>query len=166
MCPLQRQQWVLLCNCLVGALPYSHYVIRSFPCAESGFSTPHNMIYLGNYNGDRQTKKKKRQPGFLAHAVIGMFCSVVANQRQPQYTYQVYLKRGGTGGGASKYYAAAWRASFFFMFLPLGLLSRFYPVLPSFLRAFRIFLIPAFLFLCSYAVFFSLFLRLLCLLYA
>ena len=29
--PLQRQQWVLLCNCLVGALPYSHYVMRSFP---------------------------------------------------------------------------------------------------------------------------------------
>ena len=28
--PLQRQQWVLLCNCLVGALPYSHYVVRSF----------------------------------------------------------------------------------------------------------------------------------------
>ena len=29
--PLQRQQWVLLCNFLVGALPYSHYVIRPFP---------------------------------------------------------------------------------------------------------------------------------------
>ena len=31
--PLQRQQWVLLfiCNCLVGALPYSHYVMRSIP---------------------------------------------------------------------------------------------------------------------------------------
>ena len=28
---LQRQQWVLLCNCLVGALPYSHYVMRSLP---------------------------------------------------------------------------------------------------------------------------------------
>ena len=27
MCPLQRQQWVLLCNCLVGASPYSHYVM-------------------------------------------------------------------------------------------------------------------------------------------
>ena len=28
---LQRQQWVLLCNCLVGALRYSQYVMRSFP---------------------------------------------------------------------------------------------------------------------------------------
>ena len=26
--PLQRPQWVLACNCLVGALPYSHYVMR------------------------------------------------------------------------------------------------------------------------------------------
>ena len=29
--PLQRQQLVLLCNCLVGALPCSHFVMRSFP---------------------------------------------------------------------------------------------------------------------------------------
>ena len=29
--PLQRQQWVFPCNCLVGALPYSHLVMRSFP---------------------------------------------------------------------------------------------------------------------------------------
>ena len=29
--PLQRQQWALLCNCLVGALPYSHDAMRSFP---------------------------------------------------------------------------------------------------------------------------------------
>ena len=29
---LQRQRWVLPCNCLVGVLPYSHYyVMRSFP---------------------------------------------------------------------------------------------------------------------------------------
>ena len=32
--PLQRQQWVLLCNRLVGALPHSHYVMRSFPLCE------------------------------------------------------------------------------------------------------------------------------------
>ena len=25
--PLQREQWVLLCNCLVSALTYSHYVM-------------------------------------------------------------------------------------------------------------------------------------------
>ena len=30
--PLQRQQWLLLlCNGSVGALPYSHYVLRAFP---------------------------------------------------------------------------------------------------------------------------------------
>ena len=56
------------------------------PCAELGFSTPHNMIYqvLDNNHVDRQ-KNKKRYPGCLAHAVIGMFYSAVANQRQPQY---------------------------------------------------------------------------------
>ena len=32
-------------------------------------------------------KKKKKFPGCLAHAVIGMFYSVVASQRQPQYTH-------------------------------------------------------------------------------
>ena len=35
-------------------------------------------------------KKKERYPGCLAHVVIGMLYSVVANQRQPQYTYDVY----------------------------------------------------------------------------
>ena len=34
--------------------------------------------------------KTKRYSGCLAQAVIGMFYSVVANQRQPQYTYNVY----------------------------------------------------------------------------
>ena len=39
------------------------------------------------------TAKKKRYPGCLAHAVLGMFYSVVANQRQPQYTYNVLQRR-------------------------------------------------------------------------
>ena len=34
--PLQRQQWVLLCNYPVGALTYSHYVMRSFPLCRVG----------------------------------------------------------------------------------------------------------------------------------
>ena len=38
-------------------------------------------------------KKKNRYPGCLAHAVIGMFSSVVANQRQPQHTYNVLQRR-------------------------------------------------------------------------
>ena len=29
--PLHRQQWVIRCNCLAGSVPYSHYVMRSFP---------------------------------------------------------------------------------------------------------------------------------------
>ena len=64
------------------------------PCAGLGlgFSTPHNMIQLGKHHCDRQKEtEKKRYPGCLAHAVIGM--GVVANQRQPQYTYNV-LQRG------------------------------------------------------------------------
>ena len=32
--PLQRQHWLLLCDCIVGALPYSHNVMRSFPLCE------------------------------------------------------------------------------------------------------------------------------------
>ena len=38
-------------------------------------------------------KTKKRYPGCLAHAVTGMFYSVVANQRQPRYTYNVLQRR-------------------------------------------------------------------------
>ena len=50
-------------------------------------------------------KKKKTYPGCLAHAVIGMFYSVVANQGQPQYTYQVQCftasAKGEGGGGVN-----------------------------------------------------------------
>ena len=38
-------------------------------------------------------KRKKRYPACLAYAVIGMFYSVIANQRQPQYTYNVLQRR-------------------------------------------------------------------------
>ena len=34
--PLHKQQWVLVCSCLVGASPYSHYVMRSFPLEALG----------------------------------------------------------------------------------------------------------------------------------
>ena len=37
--------------------------------------------------------KKKWYPGCLAHAVNGMFYSVVVNQRQPQCTYNVLQRR-------------------------------------------------------------------------
>ena len=91
------------------------------PCAELGFSTPHNTIQLDNHHGDRQLdnhhddrqeKKKKRYPACLVHAVIRMFYSVVTNQRQPQYTCYILQRRcqprstiiriflRGAGGGA------------------------------------------------------------------
>ena len=44
--PFQRQQWVLLCNCLVGALPYSHYVMRSFPLR--GVKVLHSALNMIN----------------------------------------------------------------------------------------------------------------------
>ena len=74
-------------------LPYSHYVMRSFPlCGVSVLQTAHYDL-LDNHHGDRQKKNKKRHPGCLAHAVTGMFYSVVANQCQPQYTYNVLQRR-------------------------------------------------------------------------
>ena len=41
----------------------------------------------------KKQKQKKRYPGCLAHAVIGMFNSAVANQRQPQHTHNVLQRR-------------------------------------------------------------------------
>ena len=63
--PLQRQQWVFLSNCLVGVLPFLHFVTRSLcdhpPCAELGFSTPNNKQHdlLDNHHGDRRINKQK-----------------------------------------------------------------------------------------------------------
>ena len=60
------------------------------PLVLKSFSTPHKMIYNSNSIIIMvTTKKKKMYPGCLAHAVIGMFYSVVANQCQPQYAYFV-----------------------------------------------------------------------------
>ena len=108
--PLERQQKVLLRKCLVGALPYSHYVMRSFPLwgVRALHPVQYDLLQLDNHHGDRQkTKQKKTYPGCLAHAVISMIYSVVANQRQPQYTFNasqsrcqprptiIYISRGG-----------------------------------------------------------------------
>ena len=83
-------------------------------CAESGFSTSHIMISLGNHPGDRQKNKTKQNKNgtlvCLAHAANGMLYSAVANQRQPQYTSNVVRRRCQTrptiisifyGGGGS-----------------------------------------------------------------
>ena len=56
--PFQRQQWVLLCNCLVGALPYSHYVIRSLPLCGVRVLHPAPCDLLYSYPGDRQKQTK------------------------------------------------------------------------------------------------------------
>ena len=65
--------------------------------------------------------KKKKNPGGLAHAVIGMFYSMVANQRQPQYiqcltasmpseaNYYMCILRG-RGGGVYSFVAKRSRA--------------------------------------------------------
>ena len=78
--PPQRQQWVLLFNCLVGALPYSPYMMRSFPLCGVTVHYPAHYDLLDNPQSDRQQPppKKKRYPGCLAHAEIGMYDSVVA----------------------------------------------------------------------------------------
>ena len=61
----------------------------------------------------KRKKKKTRYPACLVHAVIRMFYSVVANQRQPQYTcnilqrwcqprstiIRIFLRGAGGGGG-------------------------------------------------------------------
>ena len=81
MWPFQRQQWVLLCNCLVGALPCSHYyAMRSSPLCGV------RVVHPAQYDLTRQrswqppkNKQNKRYPGCLAHTVIGMFYNVVAN---------------------------------------------------------------------------------------
>ena len=50
------------------------------------------MIYLDKHHDDHPIKQK-RYPGCLAHPVIGMVYSVVANLRQPQNTYNVLQRR-------------------------------------------------------------------------
>ena len=71
---------------------HTRYVMRSFPLC--GFRVLHPAQYdLHNSTTIRVTAKKKQCPGCLAHAVTGMFNSVVANQRQPQCTYNVLQRR-------------------------------------------------------------------------
>ena len=54
--PLQRQQWVLPCNCLLDASPYSHYVMPSFPlCGVMVLHPARNSITI------MVTAKKKRK---------------------------------------------------------------------------------------------------------
>ena len=91
---LQRQQQILL---HIHTTRCDHS-----PRPQLGFSTLHHMICNSitiMVTAPRPPPpKKKHYPGCLAHAVIGMFYSVVANQRQPQYTFNI-LQRRERGGG-------------------------------------------------------------------
>ena len=94
---------MLLCNSLVGALPYSHYVMRSFPlCGVRVLHPAHydqtrrpsRMAAKKTSEKLRQKNKQKTAPWLSSsHAVIGMFYGVVASQRQPQYTCNVLQRR-------------------------------------------------------------------------
>ena len=66
--------------------------MRSFPWSRVKVLHPAQYDLLDNHPDDRQKNKltNKRCPGCLAYAVMGMFHSVVANQR------------GGEGSGGEK----------------------------------------------------------------
>ena len=92
----------LLCNCLLGALPYTWYTLRyDHPplCGVKVLPAQNDPTRPPAVMTAKKKKQKKRYPGCLAHAVRGVFYSVVADRRQPNlYIYQVY-GRGGVGGG-------------------------------------------------------------------
>ena len=85
----------LLSNCLMSALPYQHYEIRSFPPVRSKASPPRtNDLSLDGElrrppkkNKTKKKRKKSMYPVCLAHVVRGMFYSVFATRRQPTYIY-------------------------------------------------------------------------------
>ena len=116
--PLQRQRWVLLRNCLVGALPYSHYVMRSFPlCGVRVLHPAHYDIqYLDNHYGDRKKRNKKTVPWLSSSRsdwhvlqrpcqpnanpnIHEMFYSVGANRGQLLYVY-IFFQEGGSSLGS------------------------------------------------------------------
>ena len=56
--------WILLCNCLVGVLPYSHYVMRSFPlCGVRVFYPAQYDVLDNNHHGEPPKKKEKVRGG-------------------------------------------------------------------------------------------------------
>ena len=70
MWPLPETALDALRNYLVGAMPYKHYVMRSFPLCGVKVLHPAQIIEL-----DRQPcrrPKHKKHPGCLAHAAIGV----------------------------------------------------------------------------------------------
>ena len=95
MWPLPETAMGALCNCLADALPYTHYVIRSSPLC--GVKVLHPAQYdltrqPLTVTAKKKQGKKRRYRGCLAHEVIGVFYSIVANRRQP---YHAAARAGG-----------------------------------------------------------------------
>ena len=118
--PLKRQQRALPCICLVGALPYSHYVMRSFLLRGVRVLHPAQYdLHNKSITITVTTEKNKKTVLWLSSSRSGwgMFYTVVADQRQPQYTHNglqrrcqprptiLYIKRGGRGRGAYSFVA-------------------------------------------------------------
>ena len=70
--PLPKTATGVLCNCLVGF--FNIKTSEGSPSRAKGLT-------LSSAVTDRQ--KQRRYPGCLAHVVRGMYCSAVANRRQP-----------------------------------------------------------------------------------
>ena len=111
---LQGQQWVSLCNCLVGALPYSHYVMRSFPLCAVRVLFPAQYDLLANDPGNRPPQKKtvrwlssscsdwhvlqRRCQLTPTSTCIQCLCFTASVPTEANYyIYQVYIKGGGGG---------------------------------------------------------------------
>ena len=84
----------VLCNCLLGALPWTPRDTIIPTCAEWELFSSHKLSDSTTTCDRPQIKKKKKEryPGCLPHLVSGMFYSVVANRRQPNL-----YNRGGQG---------------------------------------------------------------------
>ena len=90
-----------VCNCLVGARTYTHYVIRSPPVC--GVEVLHPAQYYLTRSPAMVTAKtknisKKRFPDCLALAVIVVFYNVIANRRQPNLRKYMGGKKEGRKG--------------------------------------------------------------------
>ena len=86
-------EWVQLCNCLVGTLPRSHYVMRSFPlCGVRVLYSAQYDLLDNHHHGDRQ-KNKKTVSWLSSSRGDQRVYSVVANHLRPQYTYDVLQRK-------------------------------------------------------------------------
>ena len=85
-------------HCVTASwMPYLIHITRCdhSPCAELGFSTPHNMIELDDHHGDRQKNKNRKAIPWLSSSRSD--CHVLQRRCQPRPT-PIYCK-GGRGGG-------------------------------------------------------------------